>query len=74
MVKASFQKGKGNHINRIESFWGYAKHRLTKFKGIKKDLIKIHLKETGFRFNYCDQNLYTVLLKVFGDESLFWWA
>ena len=27
-----------NHINRIESFWAFAKHRLNKFKGIKRDI------------------------------------
>jgi len=31
-----FSKGNGRHINGIESFWGYAKHRLDKFKGIPK--------------------------------------
>ena len=25
-----------NHINGIENFWGYAKHRLSKLKRIKK--------------------------------------
>ena len=66
-----FSKGNGNHINGIESFWGYAKHRLTKFKGIRKDLFKIYLKETEFRFNHRDQNLYAVLLKIFRDDPLF---
>jgi len=27
-----------NHINSIESFWGYVKYRLYKFKGISKGL------------------------------------
>jgi len=26
-----------NHINGIESFWGYAKHRLTKFHGVNRN-------------------------------------
>ena len=33
--KNEFVNGK-NHINGIENFWGYARHRLSKFKGIKK--------------------------------------
>ncbi|MWV63017.1 IS1595 family transposase [Helicobacter saguini] len=40
-----FANGK-NHINGIENFWGYAKHRLAKFKGIKKENFYLHLKET----------------------------
>jgi transposase-like protein len=33
-----FSTGDGNHINGIESFWGFAKHRLVKFKGIPKKI------------------------------------
>ena len=42
--KNEFANGK-NHINGIENFWGYAKHRLSKFKGIKKENFLLHLKE-----------------------------
>ena len=40
-----------NHINGIESFWGYAKHRLTKVHGVNRKTFPPHLKETEFRFN-----------------------
>jgi transposase-like protein len=59
-----FSTGDGNHINGIESFWGYAKHRLAKFKGIRRDLFEIYLKETEFRFNHRGQGLYHLLLKM----------
>lgn len=36
-------------------------HRLTKFKGIPKDLFELYLKETEFRFNHRGQNLYHIL-------------
>jgi transposase-like protein len=65
-----FSKGNGHHINGIESFWGYAKHRLSKFKGIPKNKFEIHLKETEFRFNLRGKNLYHILLKMFRDEPL----
>ena len=65
-----FSKDDGKHINGIESFWGYAKHRLYKFKGIKKDKFYFHLKETEFRFNLRGQNLYHILLKLFRDSPL----
>jgi transposase-like protein len=29
---------------RIESFWGYAKIRLVKFKGMNKKMFNLHLK------------------------------
>ena len=68
--KNEFSQGNGRHINGIESFWGYAKHRLTKFKGIPKHLFHLHLKETEFRFNYRDQDLYQLFLKWFRDNPL----
>jgi transposase-like protein len=65
-----FSKGNGNHINGIESFWGFAKHRLVKFKGIPKEKFELHLKETEFRFNHRGQSLYYLLLKEFRVNPL----
>ena len=65
-----FSKGDGRHINGIESFWGYAKHRLVKFKGIPKDKFVFYLKETEFRFNNRGHDLYQFLLKDFRDNPL----
>ena len=68
--KDDFSKGGGNHINGIESFWGYAKHRLTKFKGIPKAKFVLHLKETEFRFNHRGLDLYKILLKIFRENPI----
>jgi transposase len=46
-----FARGK-NHVNGVESFWGYAKHRLQKFKGFKKENFYKNLKECEWRFNH----------------------
>ena len=58
------------HINGIESFWGYAKTRLTKFRGIKKKSFYYHLKECEFRFNYRHENMYQIMLKIFRNNPL----
>jgi len=52
-----------SHINGIESFWGYAKTRLSRFKGIHKHTFYLHLKETEFRFNHRNErdDLYMIL-------------
>ena len=55
-----------NHINGIEGFWGLAKVRLVKFRGLSKNTFYLHLKECEFRFNYRNQYLYKVLLKITG--------
>jgi len=67
--KNEFARG-NSHINGIESFWGYAKNRLVKFKGMDKSMFNLHLKECEFRFNNRKQNLYRVLLGIFRKEPL----
>lgn len=59
-----------SHINGIESFWAYAKHRLTKFKGIPRHTFYLHLKETEFRFNHRRDNLYLVVLRILRQNPL----
>jgi len=59
------------HINGIESFWAFAKSRLTKFHGISDSTFYLHLKECEFRFNYRDENLYKILLKMIRKYPLF---
>jgi len=58
-------------LNRIESFWGNAKSRLSKFKGIHSSTYKYHLKECEFRYNYRHDNLYQLLLKILRNDPLF---
>ena len=60
-----------SHINEIESFWGYAKTRLARFRGIHKTTFYLHLKECEFRFNNRMNNLYLLLLKIIREKPLF---
>ena len=59
-----------SHINGIESFWSYAKHRLARFHDIPKHTFYLHLKETEFRFNHRRDNLYLVLLKQLRERPI----
>jgi transposase-like protein len=55
---------RGNrHINGIESFWSFAKRRLAQFNGIANQKFYYYLKETEFRFNHRNKNLYRILLQ-----------
>lgn len=65
-----FVRGK-SHINGIESFWGYAKTRLARFRGIHKKVFLLHLKECEFRFNNKGKNLYLLILKILRKNPLF---
>jgi len=53
----------GIHINGIESFWSYAKRRHQKFNGLRRTAFATFLKETEFRFNTREKDLYKLLLK-----------
>ena len=59
-----------NHINGIENFWGIAKVRLYKFRGMDKKTFYLHLKECEFRFNHRQDNLYLLLLKIIRNKPL----
>ena len=60
-----------SHINGIESFWGYAKTRLSRFRGLNKKTFYLHLKECEFRFNNRGENLYPLILKIIRKNPLF---
>lgn len=60
-----------SHINGIESFWGYAKTRLARFRGLRKNSFHLHLKECEFRFNHRGQDIYKVLLEIIRARPLF---
>lgn len=59
-----------SHINGIESFWSYAKHRLARFHGIPKHTFYLHLKEAEFRFNHRRDHLYQALLKRLRENPI----
>ena len=67
--KNEFRTSK-SHINGIENFWGIAKMRLAKFRGLNKKTFYIHLKECEFRFNHRNENLYKTLLKLLRHKPL----
>jgi len=56
-----FSNGR-SHINGIESFWSFAKRRLQNFN--------LHLKESGFRFNNRDRDIYKLLLNNLNQNIL----
>ena len=64
-----FARG-NNHINGIESFWSYAKFRLAKLRGIRRDFFFLHLKECEWRFNHRRDNIYQLLLAHFRKNPL----
>ena len=64
-----FVKGH-SHINGIEGFWGFAKNRLARFRGMHKSIFYLHLKECEFRYNYRNENMYKRLLNELTKKPL----
>lgn len=67
--KNQFARG-NRHINGMESFWGYAKRRLSKFNGALGHTFCLHLKECEFRFNHRRGNLYITLLTMLEHDPI----
>ncbi len=55
-----FARGR-NHVNGIESFWSFAKARLSKLKGVRHNKFILHLMECEWRFNHRRVNIYSLL-------------
>ena len=58
-----------SHINGIENFWGIAKVRLAKYRGMSNATFYLHLKETEFRYNYRDEDVYKKVLELLRKEA-----
>ena len=67
--KDQFARGRV-HINGIEGFWGMAKVRLVKFKGLPKHTFHLHLKETEWRYNHRASNKPKLLLRYLRENPL----
>jgi len=61
-MSGEFARGEA-HINGIEGFWGYAKSRLAKFRGMRQRTFYLHLKECEFRFNHRHEKMHEILLE-----------
>ena len=56
-----------NHINGIESFWSYVKRKMRKHNGIPRNKFYLYLKESEFRFNNRNKNIYKIIHNLLGD-------
>ncbi|NTU43890.1 MAG: hypothetical protein HGA78_12740, partial [Nitrospirales bacterium] len=65
------QAKKQNGISGTEGFWGYAKTRLTRFRGLGRSVFYLHLKECEFRYNNRDQDIYKLVMAILKKQPLF---
>ena len=48
----------------IAVFWGNTRSRLLKFRGMNKNTLYLHVKESEFRYNYREDDINKVLLNI----------
>lgn len=48
----------------IAVFWGNTRNRLLKFRGMNKNTLYLHVKESEFRYNYREDDINKILLNI----------
>lgn len=59
-----------SQIDEIDLFWGMLKSRLIKFRGLNGSTLYLHVKETEFRYNYRDADVFEILLEILNKRPL----
>lgn len=54
----------------IDIFWGLLKSRLVKFRGLNGSTLYLHVKETEFRYNYRNRDIYEMLIDILNTQPL----
>jgi transposase len=65
----NISRGK-SHIDEIDMFWGMLKSRLIKFRGLNSSTLYLHVKETEFRYNYRESDLFELLMEILHKRPL----
>lgn len=66
--KNEFARGR-THVNGIENFWGLAKVRLAKYRGMHPQTFNLHLKECEWRFNHRNDDRSRAILTLFSKKK-----
>lgn len=56
---------RGVHINGIEGFWSFAKHKLYNYRGVSQSNFPLYLKEMEWRFNHRKENMLKILIETY---------
>lgn len=66
---SGFVKGRSS-IDEIDMFWGMLKSRLVKFRGLNSGTLHLHVKETEFRYNHRNQEIYDLIVNIIQRKPL----
>lgn len=54
-----------SHINGIEGFWSFCKHKLYNYRGVSKSNFPLYLKEMEWRYNHRNENMLQLLIDIY---------
>ena len=54
-----------HHINGIEGFWSYTKHKLYNYRGVSKSNFPLYLKEMEYRYNHRRENILEYIMQLY---------
>jgi transposase len=57
-------------VDEIDFFWGLIKGRLQKFRGINTNTLYLHVKETEFRYNHRNTDIFLLLSNMIQQQPL----
>lgn len=66
---SGFTKGR-SQIDEIDLFWGMLKSRLVKFRGLNGNTLYLHVKETEFRYNFRNEDMFELLVNIIHKRPL----
>jgi transposase len=74
IYRTQFQTGTNGKfrvpMDEFDIFWGMLKSRLIKFRGLNRNTLLLHVKETEFRYNNRNTELYDMLLTILHNRPL----
>jgi len=53
------------HINGIEGFWSFTKHRMYNYRGVSRANFPLYLKEMEWRYNHRNENTLQLLIHIY---------
>lgn len=53
------------HINGIEGFWSFTKHKLYNYRGVSRSNFPLYLKEMEWRYNHRGENTLQLLIHIY---------
>lgn len=59
-----------SHLDEIDLFWGMLKSRMVKFRGLNSSTLYLHVKETEFRYNFRQEDIFQIMMDILQQRPL----